>query len=247
METRHGGIKKRKWCDIEFSGGQDDADYPDPKAFKGGNEDDEYERNSPKRETLLLPSLRTPIRNCIPSYFVPKKIVDHRGKKKSNVNTNNNNNNNNNVRSSNDLICDCCHNHDPSRFIQDSQNCPVCEDCGVVQTHQVSYYNELQESQKKNNQGYKRRSYLAERLRQFSDSEPRIPEPDLQTIRYAYSRLCEAFDQNHPLFKKSASKREKHIKRLVESFTNREEDTTKQHIKALLDFIDHSMDTPVGF
>jgi len=241
METRHGGIKKRKWCEVDFHGGQDSTEYPDFKTFKGGDDEYNFEYNETPKDLLQLPSLRTPIRNCIPSYFVPKKISDQRGKKKSNPSLSSNQQQNGTCY---DIICDCCHNHDPSRFIQDSQNCPVCQDCGVVKVSEVTYCDELQESQKKNTQCYKRRSYLGERLRQFSDSEPRIPEPDLETIRYAYARLREAFDQNHPLFKKSASKREKHIKRLVESFTNREEDTTKQHIKTLLDFIDHSMDAP---
>lgn len=254
METRHGGIKKRKWCDVDFSSssfptggrlGDEEIETPGYKFFRW--EEDDFECNEiqqggeERKKEIRLPSLRTPIRNCIPNYFVPRKILDQRGKKKSNrlvVNQQQQDG------THHDLICDCCHNHDPSRFTQDSQNCPVCEDCGVVQTSQITYSNELQESQKKNSQGYKRRSYLGERLRQFSDSEPRIPEPDLQTIRYTYARLREAFDQGHPLFKKSPHKREKYIERLVESFTTREEDTTKQHIKALLDFIDHSMDTP---
>ncbi len=243
METRHGGIKKRKWCDLDYLEtpfeGEEDNNINSPyKIFKEG---DAFEDNETRKD-VLLPSLRTPIRNCIPNYFVPKKITDHRGKKKSNQEISQQQQRDG--RTNYDLICDCCNNHDRSRFTQDTQNCPVCEDCGVVQTSQITYCDELQESQKKNKQGYKRRSYLGERLRQFSDSEPRIPEPDLEVIRHAYARLREAFNQNHPLFKKSAHKREKYIERLVKSFTIREEDTTKQHIKALLDFIDHTMDTP---
>jgi len=221
---------------------QDDFFVSYPYKFRKLEEEDGYEITK-KSPSLHLPSLRTPIRNCIPSYFVPKKLSDKRGKKKSN-----NTDHQNTILhgTNNNIICDCCHNDDPGRFIRDCQKCLVCQDCGVVKVSEVAFENELQEMQKKNKQGYKRRSYLGERLRQFSDSEPRIPEPDLEIIRYAYARLREAFNQDHPLFKKSASKREKHIERLVRTFTDREEDITKQHIKTLLDFIDHSMDPNVG-
>lgn len=235
MESKYGGIKKRKWTRIE----EDDSSTVKIRKLEGEEEEEEEEGES-YIKPLHLPSLRTPIRNCIPNYFVPKKLSDQRGKKKSKERYENNNYHGTN----HDLICDCCNNHDPSRFFQDSQNCPVCEDCGVVKVSEVSFVNELQESQTKNKQGYKRRSYIGERLRQFSDSEPRIPEPDLEVIRHTYARLREAFNQDHPLFKKSASKREKYIERLVGSFTVREEDTTKQHIKALLDFIDHTIEQP---
>jgi len=237
--------RKRKWIEsegeLEFEN-QDDLMISHPYKSRKLEEEDGYEITK-KSPSLHLPSLRTPIRNCIPSYFVPKKLSDKRGKKKSN-----NTNHQNTVLhgTSNNIICDCCHNDDPGRFIRDCQKCLVCQDCGVVKVSEVAFENELQEMQKKNKQGYKRRSYLGERLRQFSDSEPRIPEPDLETIRYAYARLREAFNQDHPLFKKSTSKREKYIERLVRTFTDREEDLTKQHIKTLLDFIDHSMDPSVG-
>lgn len=237
--------RKRKWIEsegeLEFEN-QDDLMISHPYKSRKLEEEDGYEITK-KSPSLHLPSLRTPIRNCIPSYFVPKKLSDKRGKKKSN-----NTDHQNTILhgTSNNIICDCCHNDDPGRFIRDCQKCLVCQDCGVVKVSEVAFENELQEMQKKNKQGYKRRSYLGERLRQFSDSEPRIPEPDLETIRYAYARLREAFNQDHPLFKKSTSKREKYIERLVRTFTDREEDLTKQHIKTLLDFIDHSMDPSVG-
>lgn len=233
QETR--SIRKRKYVPLSM---EDEDDSVTVKMMKL-DEDVDIDI----RKAVHLPALRTPIRNCIPSYFVPKKLSDQRGKKKSNSNQNQNNNKDG---TNYDLICDCCYNHDPSRFFQDTQNCPVCKDCGVVKVSEVTYCNELQESETKNKQCYKRRSYLGERLRQFSDSEPRIPEPDLQTIRYTYARLREAFNQDHPLFKKSTHKRAKYIERLVRSFTIYEEDTTKQHIKALLDFIDHSMDLGEG-
>jgi len=197
-----------------------------------------------RKPYLKLPSLRTPIRNCIPNYFVPKKLYDRRGKKKSNKAVNNNNNNNDGPY--HDLVCDCCGNHDQSRFIQDKQNCPVCENCGVVKTSEVTYSNELSEMQAKDKQSYQRRSYLSERLRQFTNSEPRISEPDLEIIRHAYARLREAFNEGHPLFKRSTRTQKKYIKGIVESFTSREEDITKQHIKSLLDFIDGSMEKNVS-
>jgi len=206
QETR--SIRKRKYVPLSM---EDEDDSVTVKMMKL-DEDVDIDI----RKAVHLPALRTPIRNCIPSYFVPKKLSDQRGKKKSNSNQNQNNNKDG---TNYDLICDCCYNHDPSRFFQDTQNCPVCKDCGVVKVSEVTYCNELQESETKNKQCYKRRSYLGERLRQFSDSEPRIPEPDLQTIRYTYARLREAFNQDHPLFKKSTHKRAKYIERLVRSFT----------------------------
>lgn len=193
---------------------------------------------------LKLTSLRTPIRNCIPNHFVPKKIIDRRGKKKSKQSVNNNTNSDNG--SDYDLICTSCGNNDYSRFIQDKQNCPVCENCGTVKTSEVTYFKELSQVQTEDKQCYQRRSYLSERLRQFANAEPRISEPDLEVIRYTYARLCEAFNEGHPLFKRSTRTRKKYIKGIVEHFTPREEDITKQHIKSLLDFIDGSMDKVVS-
>lgn len=224
---------------------------------------------SKKHKLYHLTSLRNPIRNCIPNYFVPRKLTDKRGRKRKNKSTKSSNrpegeqqansptsflstlNNGTNHNS----LCTSCNNNDLSRFIKDTQGCPVCQDCGTVQVSEMSFEDECWQIPEKNSQGYQRRSYIGERLRQFSGTEPRIPEQDLEVIRFVYASLRKAYHSDHPLFKRrktttnsnpcisttrssSEGSIDKRVLRLSESFTDREEDLTKENIKTLLDFID---------
>lgn len=250
------------------------------KRKRGGGEEGEGREEETKRIRLVehLPSIRIPLRNCIPNYFVPKKIGDRRGKKRKKEEEEERNKQRNGVSiflsggdshlSENstsshgtdyNLICSSCNNHDLSRFLEDTQGCPVCENCGTVQVSQVSFKDECWETPKRVSQAYQRRSYIGERLRQFSGTEPRIPEQDLEAIRYIYAELCKAFHSNHPLFTRSKNPRgsvscpsslffplkekppsdDRRVLRISESFTDRSEDLTKENVKNLLGFVDY--------
>lgn len=206
--------------------------------------------------------LRVPLRNKIPNMFIPKKTDDRRGKatKKSKQEKQKafflrhgvTNNTNYSEEYGVDSTCHNCGGDGDRCFIYDRrQGDTVCKNCSVVQKNIKIFENHSKkteaslEREKAPQFSSSRRAYISEKLRQFSNTEPRINDQDLSIIRNTYYNLRKDFNSDHPrrpsVLNGPAKETSSRVKSIREWFTPKEEDLTKARVRGLLKFIDKEL------
>lgn len=213
------------------------------------------------RKLISSTSLRVPQRNMIPNLFVLKKTNDKRGKttkkeraeKEAAFFLKHTNGDNYSFEHGVNSTCSSCGSNGDRCFIYDRrQGDTVCTNCSVVQSQcqitedpRQTHYQEINEEVEGSRATCtsSRRAYISEKLRQFSNTEPRIPDEDLSVIRNVYHSLRRDYHTDGP-YHHSILKREDNstrLNRIRSWFTDKEEDFTKATVKGLLKFIDKDL------
>lgn len=233
--------KKRKLEDIEEGGEKNKSQKL--------TESDTCRKIRSKISSLKL---RVPSRNRIPNIFVTKKTHDRRGKLTKLERERKNRDFFLNLGiSQNTLIsgehgvnarCSSCHCDGDRFFIYDyHQGDTICTNCSVVQSQSLLTLEDQNPKylEKRKRSGDSRGAYIAEKIRQFSNSEPRISDQDLWYIRNVYHHLCSDFNSDHSVLKRLQD--HPCVSRIRSWFEPKEEDLTKRNIRGLLNFIDKTI------